>query len=516
MAICKKNIKAPLCQNAILVSKFAYNLAFYPIRNEQTSVSRRLEAELTELSRHGETTQYIIIGICLALIVVSAGAILPVFLWVIKDKSQVLTIFADITPEEADKIIEGSRTLDIKNIHYKRKWIQSAEEKHEAFWKKLITQHHRGFGRLTPEEAHHEKEKAMAKESTPKPKERTALPPEEKTPLDVSKVEPDEENEDDQQKKQLQEEVKKKAKLETRREKLGEIDHALRRMFVIRLALVLLLFFAYTSFALYFNKYVHDQNSQASTMLFALCKRSIYPHLVNFILYQSLLLNDTKMAGSNLNPQGEMYMMDVADEMLLIEEKCAEFRRTGPALIYQDYFDLVDLSEGDQLCNISDAGSDVDPKLTPCFWMYKGPKDNGLCAGMAYYLDMHIRVAKKFITTNFSLAADVTSLNTANATISSNSVGLTLTFPLSFILGKLVISFYECAMQFFSTVKKIVYGSSAGFVVLFVAIYVAVFVRFIGVLNEEIWHTRGMINMIPVDILSHNEIVREQVWSHRG
>ncbi len=477
----------------IKTSNFAFNLAFYPIRNQQASVSRRLDNELTSLSRQGETTQYVITGLCMVLILASAAAILPIFVWVIRDKSRVLEIFADITPEESDKIIEGSRSLDIKNLRYKRRWIQSAEERHEAFWKKLVTQHRRGFGKALYGED----------DSSAKPKVE-------------KKADSKHEKETAGKEKSAEEEKREGERLEKRRGKLGETDYALRRMFVVRLVCVMVLFFMYSGFALYFNAYVHDRSSEASTMLFALCKRSVYPHLLNFILVQAFNLNNTAMAGSNPDSSGELYTTDVANEMFTIEAECQEFRKSGSGWIYGDYFDLVDKAEGSLFCNISDSGSDIAiDSSSSCFNLYKGPQSNGLYAGIQYYLDLHIKAAQVFVATNFSSTTSVTAMKAANSSVSQN-VAPTLTYPLSFVLGKVMVAFYECAMQFFSTIRTIVYASSIGFIALFVGVYVLVFARFIGVLNEEIWHTRGMVNMIPIEILARNKRVREQVWHRRG
>ncbi len=82
---------------------------------------------------------------------------------------------------------------------------------------------------------------------------------------------------------------------------------------------------------------------------------------------------------------------------------------------------------------------------------------------------------------------------------------------LSPVLEDLMVTFYNDAESFFSLVKNVVYGVSFGFLVVYAAVYLFMFIQFIGVLDDEIKQTRAIVNMIPPFVLEHNSRVRDQV-----
>ncbi|MDR3548426.1 MAG: hypothetical protein P4M11_09225 [Candidatus Pacebacteria bacterium] len=505
------------------MSTYAYNVGYYALREAQDSVSKRLESEVTLLSREGETTQYTITGICLALITASAGVILPIFVWVIKDKSFVIAIFADITHEEATKIIEGTRKIDMKNLHYKRRWIVAAGDGHETFWKKLIAEHHRGFGiGGNIRGLEHERESAV-KESSDDLKanlEKVAAEmAEAKDKDEENRAEADEEEaeqiERDKENERIKKEFEEAAKKRKRRHRLSEIDYALRKKFVIRLSCVVFIFYLYGGYSLYFNDYVHNNNSSASSMLFSICKRNVYLHNLNFIVVQALNTKDKVLIGNNVNgTDGKLYAMDIANAMLNIETECKNFEKTASYACYGKYLDQVHLFESSAFCNASDVYSDIASLVGNCTTVYKGPDEYGLSVGISYYINMHIKVSELYLNYNSSDA--IQAANVATASDSISRIGFSLTYPLSFALGALMGSFYTCTMNFFDTVRKIVYAASIGFMSVFALVYILVFARFIGMLSEEIWHTRGMLNMIPAEIVENNPGVREQIWRRKG
>ncbi|MDR3548364.1 MAG: PAS domain-containing protein [Candidatus Pacebacteria bacterium] len=525
LSVCRNPKKSDVCKSFVSLSSYAYTVGYASLRETQDSVSRRLEAELTTMSRQGETTQYTITGICLGLITLSAGVILPIFVWVIRDKSYVIAIFAEITHDEANQIIEDTRKLDIKNLRYKKRWIVASGDNHEIFWKKLVAEHRKGFG-INFRGLEHERESRVkdtvgdAKPCKLGPKESAALSSNDVRP-DKNKAEVEELGEEEaeqiaqqKERERIKQEIEDTAKKIRRRERLSEIDYALRRRFVVRLFVVVLIFFMYSGFSFYFNYYVHTNNSNDSDMLFAICKRNIYLHTLNFVLVEAMSQNNVALAGSNPNDDGDMYATDIANEMLKIEAKCKDFEKSASSTWFGEYINLVNLFESPRFCNASDAYSDIVSLVGTCESVYKGPDQYGLSVGISYYIDLHINAAQVFASTNFSNSASVTRFNTANDSVSH--IGFTLTYPLSFALGATMDTFYACTMNFFDMVKKVVYGTSIGFVCVFIIIYVLIFTRFIGMLSEEIWHTRGMLNMIPKEIVEKNLDVREQVWKRKG
>ncbi len=76
--------------------------------------------------------------------------------------------------------------------------------------------------------------------------------------------------------------------------------------------------------------------------------------------------------------------------------------------------------------------------------------------------------------------------------------------------------FYSNITNFFSKIEKAVYSLAICFIVVFTGCYLVVFIRFISMLNNEIWQTQGMVGMIPQFVLKENAKVRESVCRHRG
>ncbi len=128
------------------MAAIAYDIGYNTLRDKQDEVAAKLETELTRLAGKGKTLQYTLMGMCTGLVVLISVATIPVFMRVVKSKSSVLAIFADIKPEEAEKIIDESRKLDIKNLKYKAKWIAKCQGRKNLFWRKLLAEQQKGFG----------------------------------------------------------------------------------------------------------------------------------------------------------------------------------------------------------------------------------------------------------------------------------------------------------------------------------------------------------------------------------
>eukprot|EP01022_Parablepharisma_sp_SALTPOND_P006423 TRINITY_DN1261_c0_g1_i2.p2 TRINITY_DN1261_c0_g1~~TRINITY_DN1261_c0_g1_i2.p2 ORF type:complete len:514 (-),score=67.95 TRINITY_DN1261_c0_g1_i2:931-2472(-) len=156
---CTTNPMLPLCVYTSKQVNYAFDLMFYHMRFKQDEVNFKLEEELKSMARKGENTQYAIILSCIGLVILSTIVIIPVFNWVIKEKSNVLSIFADIEPAEARKVVEECQKLDIKNLKYKRKWIGLASGHQNLLWNKIIAEQQRGFGKNE-----YKKEKVLVKD----------------------------------------------------------------------------------------------------------------------------------------------------------------------------------------------------------------------------------------------------------------------------------------------------------------------------------------------------------------
>ena len=116
------------------------------MREIQDTISSRLESDLKFVARRGEVTQYIIVAVCIGLVLLTSASVVPFFNTVIKDKSYVLALFADISVQEIQTIIGEIKALDIKTLRFKRKWILKFQGLQDAFWKKLLGEYQHGFG----------------------------------------------------------------------------------------------------------------------------------------------------------------------------------------------------------------------------------------------------------------------------------------------------------------------------------------------------------------------------------
>lgn len=108
------------------------------MRLYQQKYSKILRSTLEVQSTQGENTVYIITSVCIGIVFISVISLLPTFIWVIKDKSYVIRIFADIEEEEVKQLIKFAETCNIKLIKYKRKWIKECNGDEAVFWNKIM------------------------------------------------------------------------------------------------------------------------------------------------------------------------------------------------------------------------------------------------------------------------------------------------------------------------------------------------------------------------------------------
>ena len=132
---------------------------------------------------------------------------------------------------------------------------------------------------------------------------------------------------------------------------------------------------------------------------------------------------------------------------------------------------------------------------------------------MAYLIDFYTQYSSKIINANYSDPVVATTMkNDPNPALFTNGIIVYL----NSILELLTLVFYADANSFFSLIKQVMYGVSMSFILIFSTVYLFVFVRFIQNLNEEIRQTHEIVNMIPLFVLQENQVVKEQVWNHKG
>lgn len=141
MNLCNNTNSASQCEvNVEAVNYISYN-TLEPLRILQDKCSQQLENDINNLSAQGAQTLYILVACCIAVVFVSISLIIPVFIWVIKDKSHVIAIFADVTDEEIREIIKVTGNFDIRSIKYRRQWLSYDQGDEDKFWDRVLRKH---------------------------------------------------------------------------------------------------------------------------------------------------------------------------------------------------------------------------------------------------------------------------------------------------------------------------------------------------------------------------------------
>jgi len=83
------------------------------------------------------------------------------------------------------------------------------------------------------------------------------------------------------------------------------------------------------------------------------------------------------------------------------------------------------------------------------------------------------------------------------------------------IYEKLLKILYDDGLEFFELMHSILYIVAICFMVIFSAVYLGIFIKFIIILKNEMWETNGMLNMIPLNVLEKNQKVKEQVLNRK-
>ncbi len=122
-------------------TKYVLANTFMPLHVHQNTYSSKLKEELEYNATASEQMLVIMIAACICIVFVSLVIITPVFVWVIKDKSYVLAIFADVHDEEIKAVVGLADLFDIKSIRFKKSWIKHCKDDEDIFWTKVIKGH---------------------------------------------------------------------------------------------------------------------------------------------------------------------------------------------------------------------------------------------------------------------------------------------------------------------------------------------------------------------------------------
>jgi len=334
------------------------------MRIHQDKYSNILRKKIQDMSITGENTIYTIICSCIGIVFLSIGLTFPVFIWVIKDKSYVISIFADITDEEINEIIESAMNFDIRCVHYKKKWILTCANEEDRFWKICLQknkEHHeendspqnklKNIEKNDLLENNKNTNKDTSKiDDTFKPINSTQLKPtqqnstdknttkypilefmeakenenlqideSEKIPVEKSPEKSqfcrnngEDESPDATKHKLFQNEIiikapdtileeEKKRKASAKRLILGRLDTKLRNTAIFRLVVILTVFLVYGAVSLYFNYFVHDYSRSSMTHFYNLLKRSLYIPTITTMIRMAITEKNSKYLSPNLS-----------------------------------------------------------------------------------------------------------------------------------------------------------------------------------------------------------------------
>ncbi len=106
--------------------------------------------DLLSHASSGRDDLYIIISVCIGIVVLSSAFIVGLLIHVIRDKSYVTAIFADIRRDEVEKIIHHAQSLPITNVQFRARHVLESEGDEEKFWKATV----RRYRTTAPRKSH--------------------------------------------------------------------------------------------------------------------------------------------------------------------------------------------------------------------------------------------------------------------------------------------------------------------------------------------------------------------------
>ena len=150
--------------------------------------------------------------------------------------------------------------------------------------------------------------------------------------------------------------------------------------------------------------------------------------------------------------------------------------------------------------------------IIDCSLGYRGPANRGLSDGIGFCAGYYDQFFSRILETNYSDPTDLEKISTDPG----------LTFPNTYMLPyleaalELLMSAYrEDAVHFYEKMQIVVILKATCFGIAYVTIYIIVLTRLMKRLNEEIWLSRAVLNMIPVSVIKKNKGVQNTIWQHR-
>ncbi len=518
---CINDTTSTVCVDTTAALNYCLDNGGYTLLPLQRTIAQSLISDLMLIANKGRNALYILISVCIAVVLFSSVLILVLLIWVIKDKSNVMAIFAEVQPEEIDSILGQARSLNISTARFDQKQLNDVGNDEEAFWKSFCRRRRaKGSPNGSPNPAGGAEtpitpnvllpggmaaaEGQKSPILVPQSEQKCAAENGEEEGLEKS-VDADA----DMVKLRLEEEELKKR--ETKRQLLSQIDSGLRNKSVAKLGVVLMFFMVYGGGSLYFNYYVHEFNDEVTNFFYYLTKRDTYATLICMYFRESVRLRRKDFLQYS-NNSDDMFMMDYVDETLRVEERVNEYNtREANKKIFANYLDLNAKLNSPQFCAYVDSYQVGQSGY--CNTSYMGPQAQGLAAGIAFYVAYQVTYATgKIQPANFSDDKAITAISTDPG---FSMAGAKVDIYLQSGIEQLLIQYRKDAVAYYGVIESILIAKAAGFIVLFIAIYILVFVGLLGVLTREIWLTKGMLNMIPKFVVEHNMTVQTLIYERR-
>ncbi|MDR3547557.1 MAG: hypothetical protein P4M11_04665 [Candidatus Pacebacteria bacterium] len=458
VSVCATNTALSMCQYINKMLDYSFQLAFTPMRNKEDEISTRLQKELNSLATDDETTQYVLVGVCIALVAISAGVITPIFIKVIRDKSYVFAIFSHIQPEEIRIVIKECKKLDVKRVRFKKAWVSEYADQQEVFWRKVragnrvsgaLQLHNHGAsrdsglladksdaGKGMPSQGVGESDMGLVQTHQNNTKANGKSPA--KKPPNKWEEDKEEDEEGSQGAEQRDKAEFDRAEKERKRvDLLSATDYDLRNKSILRLVFSFILFLAYGGISIYFNHYVHSVNSEAVSMFFVYHNRAIYAASAALFLKEAITTGNKVLVSKNsgteppaqlLGNDGKMYLMDVIDNLHTIEKEVSDFSKRASESIYGNFLALQRRAESSEFCAVSDSynysqtlrTNRIFTVLVACSDLYTGPGQQGVSAGMSYLIDFYTQYAVKVTNADYTNATVAATMkNDQNPTLFS-------------------------------------------------------------------------------------------------
>lgn len=114
----------------------SFYIAFYSLKPKHDQVYVRTYEKVASTSSSDGHTQYLILGLCTAVILVISGVISFIVVRTIKDKCCIFHVFSTIPLEDVRKMAAIHKSFNVKDVTLDKEQIVNSVE---TFWKSLTT-----------------------------------------------------------------------------------------------------------------------------------------------------------------------------------------------------------------------------------------------------------------------------------------------------------------------------------------------------------------------------------------